>query len=178
MILAPTFQNLTIPNLFIITQSTCRKVFTIDYVISTSPSDYCCHPTSVSIAIKHSAQAYIRNFTTHGHHSILWLTRMRKQKVVVDVWKMVFSSCSYLALAFVAYILLKLVYACFWLPNYLRKQEEPLVLDSAEDVKAGEVQSEEEDDKKNVQDAVSALSVFVFYVPSFSVFKFFLISYC
>lgn len=74
---------------------------------------------------------------------------MRKQKVVVDVWKMVFSSCSYLALAFVAYILLKLVYACFWLPNYLRKQEESPLLEQAEDVDAGGAPSEEED-KKNV----------------------------
>lgn len=130
----------------------------IDCDISTSPSDHCCHQSSVSIAIRHLACVY---FSTHDYFSsVLWLEKMRKQKVVVDVWKMVFSSCSYLALAFVAYILLKLVYACFWLPNYLRKQEESPLLEQAEDVDAGGAPSEEED-KKNVWN-FSAFIVFIY----------------
>lgn len=48
---------------------------------------------------------------------------MKYQKVVVDIWKMFYSSTSYLVLAFLAYILLKLVNACFWLPSYLQKQD-------------------------------------------------------
>lgn len=53
---------------------------------------------------------------------------MRSQKVGVDVWKMVCASCSYLSLAFAAWVLIKLVYACFWFPTFLtednnRKQE-------------------------------------------------------
>lgn len=49
---------------------------------------------------------------------------MRTQKVSVDVWKMIFSSCSYLGLACAAWVLIKLVYACFWLPKYLKTEEE------------------------------------------------------
>ncbi|XP_017772117.1 PREDICTED: uncharacterized protein LOC108559371 [Nicrophorus vespilloides] len=48
---------------------------------------------------------------------------MRPQKVSVDVWKMVFWTLSYLALAFVAWVFLKLVNACFWLPKHLKNQE-------------------------------------------------------
>lgn len=48
---------------------------------------------------------------------------MRTQKVSVNVWQMMLSSCSYLVLAFVAWIFLRLVQACFWFPSYLHKQE-------------------------------------------------------
>lgn len=37
---------------------------------------------------------------------------------------MVFSSCSYLGLACAAWVLIKLVYACFWLPKYLQTEEQ------------------------------------------------------
>lgn len=48
---------------------------------------------------------------------------MRPQKVSVDVWKMVISSCSYLGLAFMAWVFLKLVYACFRFPGYLKENQ-------------------------------------------------------
>lgn len=47
---------------------------------------------------------------------------MRPQKVSVDIWTMLYSSCSYLALAFVAWIFLRLVQACFWFPSHLKRQ--------------------------------------------------------
>lgn len=49
---------------------------------------------------------------------------MKHQKVVVNVWKMIFSSCSYLALAFLVWLFLKLAYACFWFPKYLQSQQD------------------------------------------------------
>lgn len=55
---------------------------------------------------------------------------MRTQKVGVDIWKMAFSSCEYLALAFVAYVLLKLLHACFWFPGYLQKREQYETIDT------------------------------------------------
>lgn len=48
---------------------------------------------------------------------------MRFQKVSVDVWKVIFYSGSCLVLAFVAWVFLKLVYACFWLPGHLQREE-------------------------------------------------------
>lgn len=49
---------------------------------------------------------------------------MRHQQVSVNVWQMVQTSCTYLALAFCAWLLLRLINACFWLPGYLSKQRE------------------------------------------------------
>ncbi|KAK7871962.1 hypothetical protein R5R35_004759 [Gryllus longicercus] len=49
---------------------------------------------------------------------------MRHQHVGVDVVKMIVSSCSYLALAFAAWVLLRLVQACFYLPGILRRRNE------------------------------------------------------
>lgn len=51
---------------------------------------------------------------------------MRPQKVSVDVWKMVVSSCYYLGLAFLVWVFLKLVNACIYLPRYLCAQEKKL----------------------------------------------------
>lgn len=68
---------------------------------------------------------------------------MRTQKVVVDIWKMVYSSCSYLVLAFFAWVFVKLFYACFWLPDYLKKQE---------DEKAAEKSRRNEDNKDEKAD--------------------------
>ena len=48
---------------------------------------------------------------------------MRPQNVSVDVWKMVGTMCSYLALAAAAWLFLRLVHACLWLPKHLREQE-------------------------------------------------------
>lgn len=47
---------------------------------------------------------------------------MRSQKVSVDVWQMIVTSLSCLMLAFVAWIFLKLAYACIWLPKHLKEQ--------------------------------------------------------
>lgn len=49
---------------------------------------------------------------------------MRFQKVSVDVWRIVTVSASCLFLAFMAWIFLKLAYACVWLPGYLKTQAE------------------------------------------------------
>lgn len=68
---------------------------------------------------------------------------MRHQKVGVDIWKMMFSSCSYLGLACAVWILIKLVYACFWLPNYLQKEE-----DKEKDALLKEEKNAEEDTEK------------------------------
>lgn len=48
---------------------------------------------------------------------------MRHQHVGVDIWKMAVTSLSYLGLAFTAWVFLRLVNACFWLPSYLSKQQ-------------------------------------------------------
>jgi cyanate permease len=47
---------------------------------------------------------------------------MRHQQVSVNLWQMLKTSCTYLALAFCAWLLLRLINACFWLPGYLTKQ--------------------------------------------------------
>ncbi|CAG9864203.1 unnamed protein product [Phyllotreta striolata] len=65
---------------------------------------------------------FLRKFYEEGNKS--FTRKMRTQKVGVDVWKMAFSSCEYVALAFFAYVLLKLVHACFWFPGYLGKPDE------------------------------------------------------
>ncbi|XP_043478569.1 uncharacterized protein LOC122508949 isoform X2 [Leptopilina heterotoma] len=44
------------------------------------------------------------------------------QQVSVDLLNMVFTACTYLALAGVAWIFLRLLQACFWLPKHLKKQ--------------------------------------------------------
>jgi cyanate permease len=49
---------------------------------------------------------------------------MRYQQVSVNVWKMLNTSCTYLTLAFCAWLLLRLINACFWLPGYLTKKRE------------------------------------------------------
>lgn len=59
---------------------------------------------------------------------------MRPQKVSVDVWKMVISSCSYLGLAFMAWVFLKLVYACFRFPGYLKENQRLLEIASEKQV--------------------------------------------
>ncbi|KAJ3664844.1 hypothetical protein Zmor_000387 [Zophobas morio] len=82
---------------------------------------------------------------------------MRNQKVGVDVWKMVFSSCSYLGLACAAWVLIKLVCACFWLPKYLQteEQKDKEANPEGEEKRANEEASESEEaellvaDKKN-----------------------------
>lgn len=49
---------------------------------------------------------------------------MRSQKVTVDAWKMVTSSIAYLGVAFLAWVFVKLLYACFWLPSHFDDQDE------------------------------------------------------
>lgn len=43
--------------------------------------------------------------------------------VSVDVWKMAVTCMSYVALAFTAWIFLRLLNACFWLPTFLSKYQ-------------------------------------------------------
>jgi hypothetical protein len=57
---------------------------------------------------------------------------MRHQHVSVNVWQMMFTSCTYLALAFLAWLLLRLIHACFWLPGYLTKQRDEELKKEAE----------------------------------------------
>lgn len=47
---------------------------------------------------------------------------MKHQQVTVDFISMVFTACSYLALAGAVWIFLRLVQACFWLPRHLKRQ--------------------------------------------------------
>ena len=49
---------------------------------------------------------------------------MRHQQVSVSFWQMLKTSCTYLGLAFCAWLLLRLINACFWLPGYLTKQRD------------------------------------------------------
>ena len=49
---------------------------------------------------------------------------MKYQQVSVDFVNMVFTAFSYLALAGAAWIFLRLLQACFWLPRHLRKQND------------------------------------------------------
>jgi hypothetical protein len=49
---------------------------------------------------------------------------MRHQQVSVNVWQMLKTSCTYIALAFCAWLLLRLINACFWLPGYLTKKRD------------------------------------------------------
>ncbi|KYB29185.1 hypothetical protein TcasGA2_TC000604 [Tribolium castaneum] len=78
---------------------------------------------------------------------------MRTQKVSVDVWKMVFSSCSYLGLACAAWVLIKLVCACFWLPKYLQNEDLKEKEEQDKEAKPGKEALEAEpllvQDKKN-----------------------------
>lgn len=74
---------------------------------------------------------------------MLLSVKMRSQKVSVDIWKMVSSSLSYLLLAVLAWILLRLVNACFCLPRYLKENER----------KRAKVEQQE---KKTVMDQTSA----------------------
>lgn len=77
---------------------------------------------------------------------------MKHQKVVVDVWKMIFHSGSYLSLAFLVWIFLKLAYACVWFPRYLQNQEEEdnKLVQAENKTEPVSTESEEVDCKKNV----------------------------
>jgi hypothetical protein len=57
---------------------------------------------------------------------------MRHQQVSVNVWQMMLTSCTCLALAFFAWVLLRLINACFWLPGYLTKQRDEELKKEAE----------------------------------------------
>lgn len=84
------------------------------------------------------------------------ILKMKHQQVTVDVLKMIFSSGSYLMLAFVAWIFCKLFYACFWLPGHLKRQ-------NADETKKVEVEkrvveNEENHKLENSNDDVLLLS--------------------
>ncbi|XP_070164933.1 nucleolar protein 58 isoform X1 [Polyergus mexicanus] len=49
---------------------------------------------------------------------------MKYQQVTVDMTNMVFTACSYLALAGAVWIFLRLIQACFWLPKHLKRQND------------------------------------------------------
>lgn len=77
---------------------------------------------------------------------------MRTQKVSVNVWQMMLSSCSYLVLAFVAWIFLRLVQACFWFPSYLHKQEaEASQENKSIDIGAKKIEDLNQENKKEVK---------------------------
>lgn len=75
---------------------------------------------------------------------------MRTQKVSVDVWKMFYGSCSYLLLAFVAYVFLKLVNGCIWLPSYLKKSNGNLIDTERQNAVELNENTNDDEDKKNV----------------------------
>ncbi|EZA61789.1 hypothetical protein X777_09410 [Ooceraea biroi] len=49
---------------------------------------------------------------------------MKHQQVTIDMTNMVFTACSYLALAGAVWIFLRLLQACFWLPKHLKRQND------------------------------------------------------
>lgn len=49
---------------------------------------------------------------------------MKHQQITVDMTSMVFTACSYLALAGAVWIFLRLIQACFWLPKHLKRQND------------------------------------------------------
>lgn len=49
---------------------------------------------------------------------------MKHQQITVDMTNMVFTACSYLALAGAVWIFLRLIQACFWLPKHLKRQND------------------------------------------------------
>ncbi|XP_076247061.1 uncharacterized protein LOC143187020 isoform X1 [Calliopsis andreniformis] len=49
---------------------------------------------------------------------------MKYQQISVDFVSMVFTACSYLALAGAVWIFLRIIQACFWLPGHLKKQND------------------------------------------------------
>ncbi|XP_076172619.1 uncharacterized protein LOC143149281 [Ptiloglossa arizonensis] len=49
---------------------------------------------------------------------------MKHQQISVDFVSMVFTACSYLALAGALWIFLRLIQACFWLPRHLKRQND------------------------------------------------------
>lgn len=84
---------------------------------------------------------------------------MRSQKVGVDAWKMVTSSIAYLGIAFLAWVFVKLLYACFWLPSYFDDEDTDEMIDKdggemdGEDGEQQEIFNDDEDrqeDKKTV----------------------------
>lgn len=76
---------------------------------------------------------------------------MRTQKVSVDIWKMVYASCSYLFLAFAVYVFLKLVTGCFWLPAYLKNSNNMTEKNQQKsDIHIHDEIIDHKDDKKNV----------------------------
>lgn len=76
---------------------------------------------------------------------------MRPQKVSVDVWKMVIQSLGYLGLAFMAWVLLKLVYACFRLPSYLRENEEFLDISNEAETISNNTEDEKDAQTKKTE---------------------------
>lgn len=81
---------------------------------------------------------------------------MRVQQVTVDVWKMLVTAASYLALAFAAWILLRLVCACITLPGYLKKQQQEEDAEEERLLRAlheeGDLEDEDEDDDDEEED--------------------------
>lgn len=88
---------------------------------------------------------------------------MKHQQVTIDMTNMVFTACSYLALAGAVWIFLRLLQACFWLPKHLKRQNdvqkmlqdkvdsyEKYVLECEEKEKA-EMLDEIDDEKKSLE---------------------------
>jgi len=63
-------------------------------------------------------------FITDIFESIFEIIIMKHQQVTVDMTNMVFTACSYLALAGAVWIFLRLIQACFWLPKHLKRQND------------------------------------------------------
>ncbi|XP_012535816.1 trichohyalin isoform X1 [Monomorium pharaonis] len=88
---------------------------------------------------------------------------MKHQQVTVDMTSMIFTACSYLALAGAVWIFLRLIQACFWLPKHLKRQNdvqrmlqekvesyEKYVLECEEKERA-EMLDQIDDEKKNLE---------------------------
>ncbi|KAG8331505.1 Zinc finger CCHC domain-containing protein 8 [Homalodisca vitripennis] len=69
---------------------------------------------------------------------------MKAYSVTLDIWKMLVTCLSYIALAFTAWVFLRLLSACFWLPNFLQKYQNTSFLQScAEEMKEEDSKTKE-----------------------------------
>ncbi|XP_044742866.1 uncharacterized protein LOC123305233 [Chrysoperla carnea] len=88
---------------------------------------------------------------------------MKYQQVHVNIWKMFYTAGTYLILAAAVWLLLKLIQACFWLPNTLKKQRadmEAMMNNLPKEYRdmAKEIQAEMEEKEKNGENMIEELS--------------------
>lgn len=73
---------------------------------------------------------------------------MKNQQVNVDVSLMISTALVYLGLAISGWILLRLIQACFWLPGYLKDQNEKEELSRRSSLEESGKEDNNEEEKK------------------------------